>query len=1313
MLAAGVGVALWSGTGAYPPPPDLNQVHECTLGMPCTLFLSGSGYPSSGSRRRVWLATNRYPPNYPMNDIAKYWVLVNKDTGAADPCAADVPYATFDCPGSQGPILPPQQWQNPRGNNGETPMGYELCPNGATAGLTTTPYVLCWATNEDGVADPPFTHIGTFIMKGPSASTAATVCVMGLPCKTTLTGNIDSFGSSAVLVVRGIDDSVCTARTLYDVERADFDDALRSNFDFNNPGSSVSWSGTHREYSLGIATKANKNDPNLELGSNDNFAGMYRICWAVVPGAFDSTSADYDLMRKGVDVGAFVLYGPKVARKFVCVLTLSCSMEIQGKFYAGMAWALILSQEDTCGASSLTRAGVANSASGGDWVNPISGTTGSTSRYTVSFGAPTVGTTREYYLCWGMGAATDADYAVRVGTATMAGPVSCEAPCACHKGDDCTVFLEVIGLTEALSRRNRIQILEPGNECGSLSPPKANLSPEGAEKLVNGGSTREYSVGKVKDGIAKPDYVLCWGAGANTSIDPYDYVVGDLPCYFKLGTFQMLGANYRDMECTLGLPCQFQLVGVSLAAANRVIILDNSADTTECFIGALARFNTLGTVPTDGDGNPAYAALQASSASPHDTYSMGTPDGVPENLDFGRYLVCWANAAASYDASLFTVPVGKLTIVGPSKTSMECTLSLPCTITLQGVRLASTNRVLLIPAKDECGQPPLPRLAFVGMENPHLVDGTTGTEETFHLGTPGSAPLEPGPNYKACWGHDPDPADEASFRVYVGIFTLTGSFTFSDPPCGGFTPGEDPYCIMGELCSMGTRPQQLTIDPDTAAAASTNEIFIAAKTPACCAGSLVPVRFQTVQPSALPTSQAAMPNPVSGDPAKVNPYDLGRPTLERPFGVSSATGSVAGIPGDYLLCWAHDPNTPSDFNTAVGTLQFRGPFPQSAQCIMGEFCRFTLSGSFKNFAVENILDYSASRVLIRHASQSCGDNGVSLTALWVGMTNPSPRPRAADVAEAAISYEFATGINNQPSTSYQLCWAYNPPNGVPGATSIYSEYRVSVGSFTMNGPEQGQKLICQLGAGCNLAIQGIGLAVTNQVLVLSKYGAACGSYDPNDPMVLAAMPGLLNPRQVTNDADANKYDLGVVSRGGSYSECRVSRPRESCIGFHYKLCWAHGVGRTAQGELPFVVDVGTFGLAGVYGSYSVECVLGQLCAFSLSGLQLSVTNQVIVIEDFGTCGDADPALAKFEGLQMPKRATSASDDVTADDGTMQVTFHLGVATSGRFGSYKLCWGSNPVSFSHFRAEVGPFHFREASDGGSCSVWDNHCFQKVE
>lgn len=1291
--------------------PSLAQAESgnCILGVPCIVELSSS-YPKV-SANPTWRPRSHFLPNYLAGEMdpSVFWLLVVESTDdGSDPCADGYTRAYFECPNSRGPTGPPQTWQNPRGMNADG--GYELCETGVTSGNTFGNLSMCWMENPTLAAeDPPMQFVGTFSMYGPLSQ--QTSCIMGQKCDILLEGQMDDpqFDNSAVFIVMG-DGQVCQLK-VYQATGVNFNDASNALLNFDIPAPSSSWDGTARHYSLGIAGSAHGNQPSLELGGAFQHRSKYKLCWGISEDSFTQGTADFERMKKGVDIGDFILYGPVVQRdELSCVLTLDCKWNLEGRFHLGMPYGVVITSEDACGSGSITPAGV----SGGTWANPQHGTASSTSSFEISFGVTTDGTPDAYTACWGTTPTQNSHYAVRVGTLTIAGPTSCVAPCTCFKGEDCLVYLQASGLLDIQAQRNRIQFLEPGSACGSEPLPTADFGAVMSEVLLDGGAgtaQSQFTVGMVQTGIAKSDYVLCWGAGQDSKNNPYNYVPYDFSCTFYLGTFKMLGASYRDMECILGLPCAFTILGSGLAATNRIIILEHSSDRTNCPGTAHARFQTTGDVLKDDAGDPSLTALRASAIAPHNTYSMPhTPDGVVQGNSQTSYLVCWSNNPANGNPPIYRTPVGKLVLIGPKVAPKECQLSIQCSISVSGIGLASTNKLMIIPLDGhKCGAEPIAPVFFVGVTNPAQVAAVSGdgSQESFQFGIMASSPLQPGVKYQICWAHDP--FQDADYRVYVGTFEVTGVFWLSDPACGAFDPGKDPYCVLGEICEIGEQPVQNTIDLQVREPDATNKMAVVLKSPACCVSGHKLVFFQEVKPSNLPLAQNYFPNPVPATVPGPISYKLGSPSLPK----AVPDGMVPGIPGDYLLCWAHDPSDNLiDYNTVVGTLQFRGPHPQETQCTLGEYCHIVLRGLFKYYAMEANAHFEFSRVLVSPLTRDCGEADTSLDPPWVGMTNPSPRPEAEDIAADQMGYKFATPFANQPSKKYQLCWDQDPPNGVPVNAGIYQFYRVAVGTFTMNGPYQGQSISCSLGSSCTVQVEGIGLKDTNRLMVISAFGGSCGSIPPNTPMLPAAMEGLNNPRLVTNDIFDNKYDLGRVSAGGSYSECRVAEPRELCIGYHYRMCWSHGGDLNAAGDWPYLVDIGTFALVGVYGTYSVECVLGSVCAFSIYGLNLERKNKVLIIDSSTTCGDMDPQIAKFDGLHNPRSASLVSNVPAIAGGRMEATYQLGVGNSGILGTYRLCWGFDPLVPAHYTVEVGPFRFVEKPFQNRCSVWDNHCYQKL-
>merc|ERR1719468_1068195 len=226
-----------------------------------------------------------------------------------------------------------------------------------------------------------------------------------------------------------------------------------------------------------------------------------------------------------------------------------------------------------------------------------------------------------------------------------------------------------------------------------------------------------------------------------------------------------------------------------------------------------------------------------------------------------------------------------------------------------------------------------------------------------------------------------------------------------------------------------------------------------------------------------------------------------------------------------------------------------------------------------------------------------------------------------------------------------------------------------------------------LGPALQLKLHGLGLASTNSVLIVSgEHG--CGHAQTTQAM----LQGIDNPRLVTDDPYDDKYSFGMVTVGGSYAACRVASPASTCIGSDYKLCWSHGVSRSLTGQLNFLVEIGTFAMGGPLVTYSVDCSLGLVCAFRIYGSEFRTSNKVLIIEATGNCGDENPTIATFDGLQNPSHAL----EVTT--GGEEATYRLGRSNGGQLGSYRLCWGFSPIVPRHYNIEVGRFTFIQQAEG---------------
>jgi len=721
------------------------------------------------------------------------------------------------------------------------------------------------------------------------------------------------------------------------------------------------------------------------------------------------------------------------------------------------------------------------------------------------------------------------------------------------------------------------------------------------------GIYNKYELGYPNSGLAKPGYMLCWGANPTT---PSQFT-------FEVAQFDMVGANTAPKSCTLGLPCTVTITGYLLQATNKaaVIATGNCGDNQP----GLAQFGAM------------VNKKQVDNAAPYDTYSLGTPlDGTPGTT----YKVCWAHDPGILGMGLYRVTVGALTMNGPVQQEQACVMSTSCFVQLTGTGLVSTNKVVIIekPAVGSgCGDA-LPTVAsFTGLQNPKQTEASSPGR--FEFGIPAAG--IPGTDYSICWAHSP--TSYADYRVYLGKFTMSGPNTLPIV-----------YCTLGLACVATITGHAL---------AATNKIVVAALSDSC--------------------GQATLNLPVFA--GFTNPAPIAANLQNFPMGVPTA-----GLPGDYTICWAHHASSHGDYHVQVSTLRMSGPTPGDKECTMSEPCQI---------AVKGVRLAHTSKVLIIARSKNCGDAD-SVAISWPGVTNPA----ATALLSAPVNpgYTLTTGTDGDtydaglafggvPGGLYRLCWAFDPP-GADGAAA----YKVPVGLFDMNGPNQGVNVACTLGQACNMALTGWGLRPTNRMLIVAGSGI-CGS----STLVQAVLQGIDNPRVVTDDDYDDSYALGLVTVGGSYAACRVANPAESCIGSHYKLCWSHGVHKSGD-QYNFVVEIGTFAMSGPFVTYSTECFLGAVCAFRIYGSEFKARNRVLIIEESGACGDANPPVAEVAGFTNPQLAEASSDGKYA-------TYRMGRSDSGRVATYRLCWGFDPLVPLHYNIEVGPFSLKAVQS--NCEMTD--------
>lgn len=715
-------------------------------------------------------------------------------------------------------------------------------------------------------------------------------------------------------------------------------------------------------------------------------------------------------------------------------------------------------------------------------------------------------------------------------------------------------------------------------------------------------------------------------------------------------------------------------------------------------------------------------------------------DGVFTEYQFGRpnegtaqsgYTMCWsASPSATAD---FTLTLGDLTVTGPNVQNVACTFGLSCVLQLIGLQLQTTNKMIVLSA-GSCGDNGPTLSSVTGMLNAISVTDQS-PYDSYDLGTPLAG--QPRTDYQLCWASAPaDGAGAAFYRVPVGLLTLNGPVqvsqictmslqcvitltgvglaasnqillidgdgscgssspmtatfdgltnpsgpsadvavynlgiarTTSDGPgsgykvCWGHDGGNDYWNIeLGTFsidgpaaqgtavtCTMGL---SCTIQVTGVNLAATNQIAITALSDTCGQATLNLATF----PGAT--------NPV-GTTGTFDSFDVGIPT--------------GGQPGDYKVCWGYSPSTHTDYHVPVVTLRMGGPVAVDSECTLSEPCKIV---------VEGVRMAHTSKLLFVSQSSNCGDASPTVIS-WSGSNNPA----STDLLQApgAPGYTYANGDTYDGGIgfaglpgNYRVCWGFDPTGG-------YQDYKVTLGNFVMNGPFQGMSIACTLGTACVLEPTGVGLNTSNQLQVVAG-SELCGSAD----IVPAVIEGLTSPVLVAD----GKFTLGAAVVGGSYAACRVPSPAASCIGTHYRLCWSHGI---HDGGANYVVELGTFSMSGPFGTYRVDCTMGSICSFKLYGSNLALTNRVMVLEENSTCGDAAPNKASFAGIFNPGIFSQI-----ASDGSF-ATVRLGKSHAGRPGSFRLCWGFNPLVDSDYVVDVGMFYFHDVPEGCTPGAFGPTC-----
>ena len=434
-----------------------------------------------------------------------------------------------------------------------------------------------------------------------------------------------------------------------------------------------------------------------------------------------------DLSTFVVEIDAtFYVAGPFPIHGSACTAGIACVVTFSGVELAGTSSARV--GIGACGTERDTVLGVPAVA-----VGPH------TSAAVYTFATPDpleVGS--GYVLCWAQAPAEAPDFSVQVdGNFLIAGPRT--GSYGCTFGVPCTVMVDGYGFA---STNTLLLSAEP---CGTVV-----LAPEVWAGVTNPVSLGELSLfdifffGTPLSG-SYGGYSLCWAYAAGGLAD--HRVTVD-------AAFSMHGLASEDHACTLGLICRIELRGAGLAPTNRLLI-----SSTECVSGGARA------VIGDRLSNPRASELGSTASIA--TYVFGAP-----NADVaGTHHLCWAfNPSSTAD---YIVGVGAtFTLTGAFPGSFNCTAGIICAVTLSGVELADSSRVLI--GGSACGA----AVQDFVLGIPLVSVAPDASHAVYNFVTPAAADVDD--SYVMCWGHSPSDASD----YVVQVVAHPHSQCQSHPSCG-------------------------------------------------------------------------------------------------------------------------------------------------------------------------------------------------------------------------------------------------------------------------------------------------------------------------------------------------------------------------------------------------------------------------------------------------------------------------------------------------------------------------------------------------
>ncbi|CAK9087975.1 unnamed protein product [Durusdinium trenchii] len=746
-------------------------------------------------------------------------------------------------------------------------------------------------------------------------------------------------------------------------------------------------------------------------------------------------------------------------------------------------------------------------------------------------------------------------------------------------------------------------------------------------------------------------YRICWCASGMTCSQAEAFQV-------DAGQLVLIGPRplIQGRTC-VGMPCNITgLSGIHLASTDLVMLLDTCG--LPAFRSDPGGFSgTAVAVTFSGQG----AQIEASSSSPSD------------HLKGGFYRLCWCAGGIATDPCAshanFQTDFGEVYVVGSSPFDQHRTCVSGQTCAWSGINLlpgSLTGQQLIL--LDTCALNGARALLPNGAIVPHVqIEESVGLAQL--QASWGSDRLSgAGGTYRACWCDSNCPIAEGHFFLDVATISILGpnpllQFDFMDTDFEVLTISGGEYrlcwCAAGFECS-GADDFVIDVGTFTVVGIQCFEAgCVADRT--CVSGQ--PCNVDGIQGVHLgPLDTIAILDTCG---TATIPHLTGHwndaPHAVRSVAWNTDYLTVGG--GIYKLCWCAgllECSQSEHFRVEAGSLTVVGPAPkeQHRTCIGGQQC------VIEGFVVESPTTTDLAMVL-----QTCGSVGGSISSTVATLGASGSR---VDFGNAFASASGGTYRSNTTAWStVERSWCTRG-----------EDFRVDVGTFTVIGPETSQRFTCLAGMPCELLVLGVGLASSDEYMILETCGINSRIKDHRIVRTCVSGERCRLPEMESQDLEGSELVIldtcGVASQvlhlpalsfdlGANGSLGSIGLGSITAAGGEYRICWCGSMGvsvtNSCQDAEHFRIDVGTLMLLGPALQQDRTCVSGQTCSMYITGHGLqSRPGSFAVLETCGVGVEWNP----FAGRSVLSSATSP-----VDASTLRWTASSRLMLPG--GDYRLCW----------------------------------------